>query len=237
MASSTSNSSWRKGFRDGLPFVVMIVPFGMVFGVIGTEAGLNIAEIMGFSVLVIAGSAQLAALQLMADNTPTLIILITSLAINLRMAMYSASLTPHFGPATFWQRVLAAYVLVDQSYALAMDRFDRNPEMSTSDKLSYYFGVAAPVVTLWYASTLSGAMLGEAIPADLQLDFIVPLMFLSMVAPALKTLAHVAAALTSVCLSLVFAFLPYGSGLLVAALVALVVGSQVELWTQKRAQT
>ena len=86
---------------------------------VATKAGLSVFEALSFSVLMVAGAAQLTALELMQDNTPTVIIILSALALNLRMALYSASLTPHLGTARFWQRKAAAYVMVDQSGSVA----------------------------------------------------------------------------------------------------------------------
>ena len=57
-----------QGFRDGLPFLLVIVPFGMLFGVLAAEAGWNLAEIMAMSVMVIAGASQFTALQLLTST-------------------------------------------------------------------------------------------------------------------------------------------------------------------------
>ncbi len=84
-----------EGFRDGIPFLLVVTPFALLFGVVATESGLNLLETMGFSIVVIAGASQFTALQLMNDNAPTLIVIASALAVNLRMAMYSASLTPY----------------------------------------------------------------------------------------------------------------------------------------------
>ena len=67
-----------------------------------TEAGIDVAQVMGFSVLVLAGASQFSAVQLLSDHAPVLVVLASSLAINLRMAMYSASLTPWLGAAPAW---------------------------------------------------------------------------------------------------------------------------------------
>ena len=80
----------------------------MLFGVLSAEAGLGPWETQIFSVAVFAGASQLAALQLMQDQAPVLVILATGLAVNLRMMMYSVALAPHFGAAplglrTHWQ--------------------------------------------------------------------------------------------------------------------------------------
>jgi len=234
MASTGSRSAFWLGVTHGAPFVLVVAPFAVLFGVVGMEAGLNLAEVMGFSVLVIAGASQFAALQLMTDNAPTVIVLATALAVNLRMAMYSASLTPHLGAAPLWKRALIAYLLVDQSYAVGHARYENHPEMPLAEKIAYYFGVVSPIFPLWYVFTLVGALVGQSIPPEYALDFAVPITFLALIAPALRTLAHVAAAGMSVALGLALAGLPYNSGLLVAALGAMVTGAQVEAWMGKR---
>jgi len=61
----TFPSDFWQGFRAGLPFLLVILPFGIVFGVVATEAGLNLSQTMGFSIFVIAGAAQFVAIQLM----------------------------------------------------------------------------------------------------------------------------------------------------------------------------
>jgi len=223
-----------RGVLDGAPFVLVVVPFAALFGVVASEAGLPLVEVMGFSVLVIAGAAQFAALQLMQDGAPVFVILATALAVNLRMAMYSASITPYLGGVKRWQRALVAYFLVDQSYMLAVAKYEREPALTPGEKLAYFFGVITPVAPAWYLASLAGAVLGAAIPPEFALDFGMPITFLAMVAPMLKSAAHVAAALSSVVVALALGWLPYGSGLLIAALVAMGVGAEVERRIGKR---
>lgn len=221
-----------QGALDSLPFFIVIVPFGALFGIIATEAGMNLAQVMAFSVLVIAGASQLTALQLLTDHAPTLIIIVTALAVNMRMAMYSASLAPHLGAAPLWKRAFAAYFLFDQPFALSTVEFEERPNRSTADKLAYFLGSGMPLAVSWYIATFTGAVLGEKFPSDLGVDFAVPITFLAVVAPMLKSLAHVSAAATSVILVLMLSFMPYGTGLLVAAVAALLVGFLVETWTE-----
>ena len=77
-------------------------------------------------------------------------------------------------------------------------------------------------------------MLGTAIPPEFALDFAVPITFLAMIAPLLRTPAHIAAAFVSIAVTLALAFLPYNTGLLIAAVAAMVTGAQVEIWTERR---
>jgi len=225
--SSTRSTFWR-GFWAGMPFTLAVSPFGLAFGVLATEAGLNLIEVMSMSVLVIAGAAQFTALSQMQENAPVIVVLIAALAVNLRMAMYSASLAPYLGPAPFWKRAVAAYILVDNSYAVGVAEFEKKPEMPIAKKMAFFIGCAIPVWFVWYIATFAGALLGKSIPAEYSLDFVVPLAFLAILAPMLKTLAHIAAALTSIIVALTLSFLPYSLGLLIAAALAMAVGAEIE---------
>jgi predicted branched-subunit amino acid permease len=234
VTTETTKSVYWQGVRDGAPFILVIVPFSLLFGVVATEAGLNVFETLTFSVLALGGAAQFTALQLLTDGAPTVIALISALAVNLRMAMYSASLTPWLGEARLGQRALAAYFTVDQSYACAIVKFEQNPGWDIPRRLSYFFGVVTPICPLWYMFTLVGALVGTAIPAGLALDFALPITFLAMIGPMLRTPAHLAAAFVSVTCALVFAVLPYNLGLLVAGLAGMMTGARIEVLLERR---
>jgi 4-azaleucine resistance transporter AzlC len=228
MDGTDAMSSYWRGVRDSLPFLFVIIPFSTLFGVVATEAGLSVFETLAFSVVVIAGAAQFTAVQLMSDNAPTVVVLVSALAVNLRMAMYSASITPHLGALPVWKRVIVAYFLVDQTYAASIIDFEKRPQQSLAQKFAYFMGVTTPICPPWYAFTLVGAWAGEAVPPDLGLDFVLPIAFIALFAPALRTGAHRAAALTAVVMALLFAFLPYNLGLIVGALAGMMAGAEVE---------
>ena len=219
-----------QGVLNGAPHSLVIGPFGFLFGVVATEAGLSIFETLSFSVLVVAGAAQLTALELMQDNTPTVIVILSALALNLRMALYSASLTPHLGTAGFWQRAAAACSLVDQSYATSILQYENNPEMTMPQKLTFFFGVAASVIPVWYLLTFLGALVGQSIPTDIPLDFATPLTFIALLAPLLRSLPHILAALASVIAGLLFHTMPYNLGIMLAG----VIGMSVGAWSEQR---
>lgn len=228
MSSSSIKSAYKAGISDGAPFILVIIPFAMLFGVLATEAGLSVFETLSFSVVVIAGAAQFTALQLMNENAPTIVVLASALAVNLRMAMYSASLAPHIGGAPLLQRAVAAYFTVDQTYAISITKFEDSPQMSLPEKMAYFFGTVTPVCPLWWVFTLVGALIGEAIPSSFALDFAVPITFLAIIAPALRTRAHVGAAITSAILALAFYSVPYNLGILLAGIGGMMVGARME---------
>ncbi|WP_306110917.1 MULTISPECIES: AzlC family ABC transporter permease [Roseovarius] len=232
MTTETDKSIFFNGVRDAAPFVLVVSPFATLFGVVATEAGLNVLEALTFSFAVIAGAAQFTALALMVDNAPVILVLASALAVNLRMAMYSAALTPYLGAAPLWHRALAAYFIVDQSYALAHMRFEENRDWALRQKLLYFWGTVVPVCPFWYLFTVIGAVLGSSIPDWMALDFAVPITFIAIIMPMLRTRAHLAAALVSVVGALIFAFLPYNLGLFVAGIAAMMTGAEIERRTQ-----
>ena len=234
MSGTTAKSAFWRGLIDSVPFVFVAGPFGLLFGVLGAEAGLRLVEIMTFSVTVFAGAAQFTALQLLREDAPTLIILASALAVNLRVAMYSASLTPYLGGAPLWQRALAAYFTVDQSYALSIVKFETGPEMTLPQRMAYFFGTCGLIAPLWYAATLAGALMGTRIPESLALDFAMPIAFLAMLGPMLRTLPHVIAAAVSILVAILGAGIPYNLGLLVAGTAGMIAGAQAEVLLQRR---
>jgi predicted branched-subunit amino acid permease len=234
MSSSTATSAFWRGARDALPFLLVVGPFALLFGVVATEAGFAVMEALAFSLLVIAGAAQFAALQQMSENAPTLVVILTALAVNLRMAMYSAALLPWLGAAPLWQRAVIAYFNTDQTYAMSIAEYERRDGMTLSERVAYFLGLAAPVAPTWYGMTVVGALLGQKIPPAFALDFALPITFIAILAPMLRTLAHVAAALTSIVAALALAPLPYNTGLLVAAALAMAAGARTELWLEAR---
>ncbi len=237
MAFSTSNSFFWRGARDALPFILVAGPFGMLFGVFATEAGLDLVQTMAFSITVFAGAAQLTALQLMTEQVPTLIVLISALAVNLRVAMYSASLTPYLGQASLPMRALAAYFTVDQSYALSIIRFETDRTMTLPERMAYFLGTSGPIMPTWFGMTYLGAVLGNRVPDSFGLDFALPIAFLAMIGPMLRTPAHMIAAGAACAVALLAAGIPYNLGLIVAGLAGMIAGAQAELWFEKRKAT
>ena len=227
-------AAYWSGFRTATPFILVVVPFALLFGVVAQEAGLSIVQLMTMSILVIAGAAQLTALALLSEHAPTAIVLITALAVNLRMAMYSAAMVPYVGKAKLSTKLWISYFLVDQSFAMSIQKYEETPDMALSEKLAYFFGTISPVAPMWYGATLVGALLGSQIPPEFSLDFAVPICFIAITGPMLRTPAHVVAALVSVSVALLLAWVPYSMGLLVAAILAMIAGAQTEVLLARR---
>ncbi len=230
------SNGFRTGATAALPVLLVIGPFGAIFGAIANQAGLNLFEAMAMSVIILAGASQIAALQLLSDQAPAIIAIVTGLFINLRFAMYSASLAPYWQNEPVWKRALSAYMMVDQTYGIAIRRYLEKTEETGEYRISYYLGVAVPIVIVWFISTGVGAVLGATIPPQLSLEFAVPVTFIAIVAPLLRSIPNLMAAMAAVTLALMFHQLPYSLGLMVAAVGGMASGLMLEIYLKPKGE-
>ena len=214
------------GMRTVLPILIGVVPFGMIMGVISAEGNLTAFETFFRSVFVFAGVAELVLLDLLAQGATIWIIVLSTFVINLRQLIYSASIGEHYKEQPLGWKLLLSYSLVDQVYALSVKYFDEHPH--SSFKRHYHLGTAVPIAVSWFTAITIGYFLGAIIPENLSLDFVIPLMFLSLVPPAVKGYAYIAAALTSAAVALMAFGLPNNLGLIVATFAGIFVGYLLE---------
>jgi 4-azaleucine resistance transporter AzlC len=210
-----------KGARDELPILVGVLPFGLVFGALGIETGLSPAEVQGLSLFVFAGSSQFVAVQLIGQGAAPVVIVLTIFLVNLRHALYSASLSPHLAHLPLRWRLWLAYLLTDEAFAVAAPRY-RRPD--TGFAHGYTLGAGLALWSCWQVSTALGIVFGARIPESLSLEFALPLTFLAMLIPTLVDRPAWAAAIAGGILALVLRGLPYGLGLVVAVVLAVGIG-------------
>lgn len=215
----------RRGLRDVAPLLLGIAPFGLVVGVAAAGAGLDLALAVGMSVLVFAGAAQLAAIELLRTDAPLVVVVSTAAVINLRMLMYSASIAPHFRDFRARCKAALAYVLTDQAYALSIARFEAREGV---DRRAYYLGVAAPIWLVWQAMTVAGVALGASVPASWGLEFTIPLVFLALLVPAVEDRETAIAAAVGGGLAVLGTGLPLNLGLPVGATAGVIAGTIAE---------
>lgn len=171
-----------------------VVPFGVVFGASAVDAGMGIAEVLGFSVLVFAGASQLAAVELLRDGSGVLVTAATIWVINLRHLMYGASLGPHLVGTSRPGRWLGAYLLTDQAYVVTVARCTSDEGLPRDDRVPYLVGAGVGLWATWQVASVAGAVLGAGIPDEVPLTFAVPLVFLTLLVPALRDRPSIVAA-------------------------------------------
>jgi 4-azaleucine resistance transporter AzlC len=225
------------GVRGGAPILLGVAPFGVIYGVLALQAGLPKEQAQAMSAIIFAGSAQFITAQLLAQGVPALVIVLTVFVINLRHALYSASIAPHIKPLSQFWKALLAYLLTDEAYAIAISRYNGNQPEAPPSVLRHWFflGSGAVLWCTWQASTALGVFIGAQVSTDLRsiLDFTLPLTFIALIVPTIKDKASLAAAITASIISVLAFNLDYKLGLIVAAVIGIAAGLLTEILTPR----
>ncbi|MGD0876937.1 MAG: AzlC family ABC transporter permease [Anaerolineales bacterium] len=228
MIAKTRKLEFWSGVRDEAPILLGVVPFGLLFGALAISAHISIPAAQAMSAIIFAGASQLIAAQLVGAGTSGLVILMVVFVVNLRHALYSASVAPHVRHlGTAW-KLLLSYLLTDEAYAVTITHYNRAGD--SPDRHWYFLGAGLTLWSAWQASTAVGIFIGAQIPANWPLSFVLPLTFIALVVPSLKDRAGVAAALVAGMIGLLATNFPYKTGLLLAALIGIVTGLLIEGW-------
>jgi len=231
--ASPSAEFWA-GAQAEVPILAGVIPFGLIFGVVATGAGIPPLAAQAFSLIMFGGSAQFVAAQLVGAGAPALLAVLTIFIVNLRHALYSASVGPHFKSLPGRWKVVLAWLLTDEAYAIGVQRYLRRDE---SPYMHFYFlGAGLTLWATWQLSTAAGILLGAQVPANWGLEFTLALTFIAIVIPGLSRRPAVGAALGSAVLAILLAGLPYKLGLLGAALGGIVAGTLLEGGSSRKAR-
>ena len=217
------NKNIRAGLQAELPLLFGVFPFGLIYGALALNSGLTPAEAQIMSSIVFAGSAQFIAAQLFHVSAPGFVIVLTIAVVNLRHMLYSASLAPYVSSLSMRWKVLLSYLLTDEAYAPTIINYEH--ERLTPYSHWFYLAAGFTLWFTWQVSTALGIFLGSAIPASWPLAFALPLTFIAMVVPSLKTRPEVAAALSAGITALLAYSLPYRLGLILAAFAGIAIGT------------
>lgn len=210
------------GVRAELPILLGVAPFGMIYGVLAIAAGLSPLAAQAMSSVVFAGSSQFMLIQLVGLGTPALVMVLTGFVINLRHALYSASVAPHTLHLNLVWKGLLSYLLTDEAYAVSILNY--NVDSLPKNKHWYFLGAGLALWTTWQISTAIGIFLGAQVPPAWGLEFTLALTFIALVFPAIKDRPTLLAALAAGVTSILAAGFPYKLGLVFAALVGIAAG-------------
>lgn len=169
----------REGFVTGLPVAVGVAGYGVVFGVLAGRAGLSVAEAGLMSATVLAGAAQLIAVELWGESVPTITVVATVGIVNLRYLLLGAALRPwfrHLSPRAAYGSV---FFTADENWALTIARL-----RAGSRRGAFLLGSGLVLWLLWIVATVVGVTAGDLVgdPARYGLDFVVTALFLTLAA-------------------------------------------------------
>ena len=215
-ATAEQRASFRRGLREGVPFATVGLLISLSFGVLATEAGFSPLQAVATAGLVFAGSAQFAALAIVAGGGGIPAALAAGTLMNSRFLAMGIALAPSL-PGRPLTRAAQGQTVVDSSWALA-SRGD-----GTFDRWRL-FGTTVPQYVSWLAGTVVGAYAGDLVgdPERLGLDALFPVFFVAILIAELKRPGSRIIALAGAAISLALVPLtPPGIPILVASVAAL----------------
>ncbi|MCM2289374.1 MAG: AzlC family ABC transporter permease [Sulfuritalea sp.] len=221
-----SAAAFSLGLRAVMPLLLGVAPFGVIYGVVALQSGIPALAAMAMSSIVFAGSAQFLLAQLVGAGAPLLLTAGAVGLVNLRHALYSASVAPMLAHLPRRWKILLAYLLTDEAYAAAIPHLiAARPNTPQSVHAHWILlGSGFGLWAGWQLATLAGVLIGAQLPSGLGLDFALPLTFIAIVVPMVDSRALLLAALTAGAVAVALAALPYKLGLFIAALTGLAAG-------------
>ncbi len=177
--SDTGSSEFMRGVRAGLPLVIAIFPFGLLFGALAVDNGFTVLDAMLMSGLVYGGASQMVGIELFGQKIAPWLIVFSIFAVNFRHVLYSAAFGKHMADWSFMQKTLGFFLLTDPQFAEA----ERLREKGETVGFAWYFGLGAALWVPWVIESGLGAYFGRLVanPQALGLDFLLPIYFLGLV--------------------------------------------------------
>ena len=214
-----------KGILDILPLMIPVVPFGIIYGVIGVEIGFSPMEVFAMSFVIFAGSSQIAFAQLFAAGASPLVMISSVAVINSRHILYGAVLAEYLGKLRLTWKILLSYLMADQAFSVSSAYFKKN--VKNKNAHFHMLGSGLTLWSLWQLSTLIGIVLGNIVPAQLGLEFAIPLTFFSLILSELRKLDHVIIILISgICSVLTYNF-PFKIYIIFSAIFSLTISIMI----------
>ena len=212
------------GVRDTLPLIAGAIPFGIIFGATASASGLTPVAVIGMSAFVFAGSAQFIAANLVGSGATLPLIILTTLVVNLRHVLYSATLAPHVKKLSQRWLLPLGFWLTDETFAVVSARYSRADE--SPFKLWYYLGSAVSMYLNWQICTWLGLLLGKLLPdpSRLSLDFAMVVTFIGIVVPSIRTRPIFISVLVAGISSIMTYPLPNKLGLIITAIAGVAAG-------------
>jgi predicted branched-subunit amino acid permease len=223
-APNGARQAFLRGAVSLLPLWAGAIPSGIAFGVAARHAGLGAGETQLMSLLVFSAAGQMGAVSLLDAGTSPALVLGTVIALNAQLLLLSVTVARQLRPPPTL-RPLVAWLLTDGAYGVAAARVPLH--------LATLMGAGASMYAAWNLGTALGIAAGNTLveTRHLGLDLIVPLTFVAVLVPLLRTHAACLAGLTSALVALLLARLvPLGIAVLAAGLA----GSTAGAWWARR---
>jgi predicted branched-subunit amino acid permease len=187
------------------------------------------------TMLVYAGSAQLAALPLIAAAAPVWVVLLTATVVNLRFVIFSAGLRPFFRRFSLGRRLFLGYVTTDIGFALFLSRYANAPdeERGSLEQVWYFLGIAAANWLAWQAMSVLGIVLAAQVPGAWGLEFASILALIALTLPMITSRPALVGAVTAGLVAVLGAGLPLKLGLVAGVVVGIAAAMSAEVLLER----
>ena len=216
-------------FKTGVlavaPYMLSVIPFGIICGAIGVEMGFNPYLVYAMSIIIFGGASQIVFLQLLSGGASTFIAVTSVGVINSRHLLYGAVLSEYLEKLTLLKKLIISYFIVDQGFAESNEFLKKNKDQE--NKHYHLLGTGITLWICWQISTILGIILGSFIPEELGLKFAVPLTFIAILVNELRKIHHVFVIFVSGISSLLFFDAPLKSYIIISPIIALFAASIV----------
>jgi predicted branched-subunit amino acid permease len=228
--------AFRVGAMDLMPAAPGIAAWGLMTGVAMVQSGLSTFEALLMSLIVFAGSSQLAAVPLLLAGAPMWVILATAFCVNLRFVVFSAHLRPYVMHLPLWRRLISGYLTADLTYVMFIKRYPRSSTepVERQAQQAYLAGNCLVNWLSWVCFSVLGVALANAIPTRWGLGFAGSLALLGILCSlASNRLRMVSASVAGIAAVAAYA-LPLKLNILVAIAAAVLLCMQLEktAWAQ-----
>jgi predicted branched-subunit amino acid permease len=168
-----THPEFRTGMREMWPQSPGIAAWGLMTGVAMVKSGMSVFESLAMTLLVFAGSSQLAAIPLLVAGAPMWVILATGFCVNLRFVVFSLHLRPYLIHLPRWERMAHGYLTADLSYVLFTRRYPRPAADAEGRRAqeAYLAGNCFVNWASWMLPSIVGIVLANFIPTQWGLGF------------------------------------------------------------------
>lgn len=174
----TEELGFGRGLRDGIPIALGYFTISIAFGLYAVQGGIGAVTAAVFALTNLSSSGQFAGLAVVLAGGALLQLALATAVVNLRYLLMSFSLAQRLDPGTgVLRRLVMAYGVTDEIYAVAMAQ----PRVG----FRYFTGLMALPMLGWSGGALTGALVGEVLPASLHsaMGVLLYAMFVAIVVP------------------------------------------------------
>lgn len=224
------------GLRELAPQAPGVAAWGLMTGVAMVKSGMSVFESVAMTLLVFAGSSQLAAIPLIVAGAPAWVILATGFCVNLRFVVFSLHLRPYLIHLPRWERMAHGYFTADISYVLFTRRFahpGHTPEQLRAQE-AYLAGSDCLNWSSWMLASLFGVALANFIPPTWGLGFAGILCLLGIQCSLASSRLRIVASLVAGVAAVVAYHMPLKLNIVVAIAVAVILCLTVEQFKPKQ---